>query len=425
MSDSNASAQLDITVFSLDSNASAMLDRRFHGKAEFARVKQAFCESLPAAGKVLECGFADDLLARLYKQSHPQATWHGIAAHARALAAPLAHFDQVFARDLDSCEFDDLDDPDGGYDLLVLADVFDYLHDPARLLRVLHKVCAAQVMLVCCIPNRCHIAVVEQMLAGDLSLVAGDGPGRPGWEFLAPRATIKAMMDAGWIPHLVAANMLQPENPKLATAMVDAAAAIRLSSKTAAEILTLSHLVFHCKPSPWRVPGVHGAHGAHGVQSAPAAIDGEGAPAKVPPATPLDAGAAASSAAPEGSSSSGWAAFPESCAVPAVPEVVAGFQAADAPARYETHRTLELPASFRVPASTAPQHQRQPRMKISIVAPVNDEAELQRQLLASPGLLELDAQIILCRHASSAAQAFEAGLAQATADWVVYCHQDV
>lgn len=63
----------------------------------------------------------------------------------------------------------------------------------------------------------------------------------------------------------------------------------------------------------------------------------------------------------------------------------------------------------------------------AVVAPVNDEEKFQKNVLASPGLVEVGAAIVPVRGAWCAADAFWNGqcvIGQA-APWILFCHQDV
>ena len=62
---------------------------------------------------------------------------------------------------------------------------------------------------------------------------------------------------------------------------------------------------------------------------------------------------------------------------------------------------------------------------LSVIVPVNSEIQFALNTARSPGLMEIGAQIVPCRGAASAADAFRQGRAQATGQWLIYCHQDV
>jgi hypothetical protein len=60
-----------------------------------------------------------------------------------------------------------------------------------------------------------------------------------------------------------------------------------------------------------------------------------------------------------------------------------------------------------------------------VVVPTTRERQLRLNIAQSPGLREVDAHVVSCRHASSAADALQQALPHCTGDWVLLCHQDV
>lgn len=61
----------------------------------------------------------------------------------------------------------------------------------------------------------------------------------------------------------------------------------------------------------------------------------------------------------------------------------------------------------------------------SVVVPTTREQQLRLNVERSPGLREVDAQIIACRDCANPAEALAAGAAHAESDWLLFCHQDV
>jgi hypothetical protein len=61
----------------------------------------------------------------------------------------------------------------------------------------------------------------------------------------------------------------------------------------------------------------------------------------------------------------------------------------------------------------------------SVIVPVNRPLELELNIVRSPGLREVGAEVITIEGATSAADAFERGAAQARHDWRLFVHQDV
>ena len=61
----------------------------------------------------------------------------------------------------------------------------------------------------------------------------------------------------------------------------------------------------------------------------------------------------------------------------------------------------------------------------TVIVPVNRPWQFEQNILASPGLAEVKAQIIAINEAGNAAQAFYLGKPAAHYEWIVYAHQDV
>lgn len=61
----------------------------------------------------------------------------------------------------------------------------------------------------------------------------------------------------------------------------------------------------------------------------------------------------------------------------------------------------------------------------TVVVPTTRERQLRLNIEQSPGLREVDARIVSCRHAHDAAEALQTALPSCEAEWVLLCHQDV
>lgn len=61
----------------------------------------------------------------------------------------------------------------------------------------------------------------------------------------------------------------------------------------------------------------------------------------------------------------------------------------------------------------------------TVVVPTTRERQLRLNIEQSPGLHEVDARIVSCRHAHDAAEALQKALPSCDAEWVLLCHQDV
>jgi SAM-dependent methyltransferase len=106
-----------------------------------------------------------------------------------------------------------------------------------------------------------------------------------------------------------------------------------------------------------------------------------------------------------------------------------------------TEGLLKLSTELRIPLSTALRYlatyqviarcQKLPQMPalegqpVSVIVPVTNEAQLGLNILKSPGLQEINAEVIAVRDAASAAEAYARGAREATHAWRLFCHQDV
>jgi hypothetical protein len=61
----------------------------------------------------------------------------------------------------------------------------------------------------------------------------------------------------------------------------------------------------------------------------------------------------------------------------------------------------------------------------TVVVPTTRERQLRLNIEQSPGLREVDARIVSCRHAHDASEALQKALPSCDAEWVLLCHQDV
>ncbi len=63
--------------------------------------------------------------------------------------------------------------------------------------------------------------------------------------------------------------------------------------------------------------------------------------------------------------------------------------------------------------------------KLSFVIPTTDENQLALNVLKSPGIKEIDAEIMAVKDAPDPYSALEFGMTRASGDWFIFCHQDV
>ena len=78
-----------------------------------------------------------------------------------------------------------------------------------------------------------------------------------------------------------------------------------------------------------------------------------------------------------------------------------------------------IPISERINAKLAK------RPTVSFVVPVTNPLQFELNIARSPGVAEMEAEIVQVRGAVSAADAYEQGRQQVSGEWIVYCHQDI
>jgi SAM-dependent methyltransferase len=128
-----------------------------------------------------------------------------------------------------------------------------------------------------------------------------------------------------------------------------------------------------------------------------------------------------------------------------LPQVAAHEDTPHAPAAAFAGPALALAAAHQVPRATlqrtlsvdrftvhavpatdpVPSHPSRADAAFSVVVPTTRDGQLRRNVLASPGLAEVQAGIVACRGAASPADALAQALEHCTADWVLIAHQDV
>jgi len=65
------------------------------------------------------------------------------------------------------------------------------------------------------------------------------------------------------------------------------------------------------------------------------------------------------------------------------------------------------------------------KMSLSVVVPVTRQWELNENIMKSPGLKEINAEIIPISNAKTAHEAYEEGRKRAKNDWILFAHQDL
>ena len=277
-------------------------------------------QALPIASKILEFGCTSGELGRVYKALHRTAHWTGVGDNLKELARASSHLDHTVLLDLEVGEIDEIGET---YDLILFQNLLERLRDPQRLLAQARRLVTKNGRLVCGITNSANISLVNRALLGDLTYDRYGPFGVEAIRLFSPSSAIKALLDEGWLPNLVASRQSEVSSETLEPLHV-AARSLGVSSDAFARNAFITDMVFDCSPVP--------------VRTAPL-----------------------------------------------------------------------LSANKR----------------ISVVVPVTNPLQFELNIRRSPGLVEMEAELIQVRDATSAADGYERGRQQASGEWIVYCHQDI
>jgi len=201
------------------------------------------------AKRVLQLGPVDERLEQRFKQSHPQAQWVGIGSIPEGPGASTAYRDLAPSQQTDK---NDLRRLGSDFDVVVVANLFEQLREPQRVLTQLYDMTAPHARIVSCLPNMTHISVVQRMLAGEVSYDQAGPLDCNHTRFLSPPSVFKAFLDSGWLPNLQNQFRVEPAQGKFLTHLVAAAQALGLPTATALRNLGLYQMVVVAEKWPNR-----------------------------------------------------------------------------------------------------------------------------------------------------------------------------
>lgn len=185
-----------------------------------AVVDERALAALPAAARVLAFGDDAALLAAGHRARHPGARWW-VAPLPNEAGLPQAVAGGDGITPLPSA--DDAARPDG-VELLVLGSAFAVLPGAAAWLRrVSDAVCAPGARLVALLDNAASARRIAQALQADLTPDDPRADAAPRAD--APASFYKRLMDAGWMPGLLAHEPCEPAGEDAARALRAAAGA--------------------------------------------------------------------------------------------------------------------------------------------------------------------------------------------------------
>lgn len=149
------------------------------------------------AARVLEIGCGEGALGARFKLRHPQCHFTGVEMSADAAALARQRLDRVIQGDaeaLTDAEFG------GPFDLVVMGDVLEHLHDPEGMLARLHGLLVSDGALVMCVPNIAHWSALREVLSGRWPVADAGLFDRTHRRFFTRDSLIACMEGAGFRP---------------------------------------------------------------------------------------------------------------------------------------------------------------------------------------------------------------------------------
>lgn len=215
------------------------MDRYFDG------LNQKLLDAIPIdACKVLELGCANGRLGRRFKELHPGVHWVGVELQPDAATVATTYLDHVITHDLNQPQGLDLGH---GYDVIVIGDLLEHLIAPESVLADLWERSLNGAKLIICLPNMGHLSVISRLVAGDISYDDMGLLDRTHSRFYTPSSAFKALLDAGWLPHMQDQYGVEPAKDKFTEAIIEAAAALGVPRKTAQANFGLYQMILVCE----------------------------------------------------------------------------------------------------------------------------------------------------------------------------------
>ena len=276
--------------------------------------------------RCIEIGCANGHLGRALKLRYPNLYYTGVDISKCAILEATKYLDEVIHKDISSIEHEQYLEYFGTkpFDLIILGDVLEHLPKPDAVLKGLLNISAPSTEMRVCVPNMCHISVIERLLTGDFGYDEMGILDNTHMQFYSPSSVAKQLLDTGWLPNLISTyEGILPNTPHISN-IIKAASLLGIPREKSISNFSTVQVIFAAKP-------------------------------------------------------------------------------------YKQKFTLN-------PAI---------REGLSVIVPVNREWQFQMNALRSPGLREIKAEVIPIYEASSAANAYELGSAQASHPWRLFMHQDV
>lgn len=185
--------------------------------AYFGGCNEALLDAVPASAKsILEVGCGEGLLGGRLLANDRQRAVFGIERDAEVAKRAGQRLTKVFTLDVESCE---VPLPDGTMDCILYGDVLEHLIDPEGVIRRHRRLLKPGGIILCSVPNVQHHSVIAGILRGDFQYQQMGILDATHLRFFTYATFIKLLLDTGYSPALV-----QAELPPCPADFLDAAA---------------------------------------------------------------------------------------------------------------------------------------------------------------------------------------------------------
>jgi SAM-dependent methyltransferase len=181
----------------------------------YSRVNRDLLDAIPLASAfVLEIGCGTGSLARAYRTRNPAADYIGVEIIEEVAREAAPYLTHTLVGDIGNAEtLSAIDKVRGNrlFDVLILGDVIEHLHDPWQVLSELRKWMADGGIGVACIPNVSHWSVLLQQLHGRWDYTDEGLLDKTHLRFFTLETAIELFRQSGWSVLDVGARIMMPE----------------------------------------------------------------------------------------------------------------------------------------------------------------------------------------------------------------------
>lgn len=200
--------------------------------------------------RCIEIGCANGHLGRALKLRYPNLYYTGVDISKCAILEATKYLDEVIHKDISRIEHEQYLKCFGTkpFDLIILGDVLEHLPKPDSVLKGLLTISTPTTEMRVCVPNMCHISVIERLLTGDFGYDEMGILDNTHLQFYSPSSVAKQLLDTGWLPNLIGTyEGILPNSPHISN-IINAASLLGIAEEKSISNLSTVQVVFAAKP---------------------------------------------------------------------------------------------------------------------------------------------------------------------------------